>query len=161
MHVTELVIAEFNATVGVPVLPGGVTHHRPEVVHLHSDHEGGYESHAFEGFRAEEGIHHTMSPPHDHNLNPIAERTIGVISDLCKATKLSSGTPVTFWPYLVCNAVDWHNSVPGSTGSSSASEALSPYQRFTKKLPRVMDLLSFGCHTVALSPNAHLGKPVG
>ena len=91
-----------------------------------------------------------MSTPHDHNLNPIAERTIGVISDLCKATKLSSGVPLTFWPYLVANAVDWHNSVPGSTGSSSAEESLSPYQRFTKKLPKVMDLVSFGCRTVAL-----------
>ena len=97
VQATELVVAEFNATVGVPILPGGVTSSRPEVLHIHSDHEGAYESYLFEDFRAKESIHHTMSPPHDHNLNPIAERTIGVISDLCKATKLSSGVPLTFW----------------------------------------------------------------
>jgi len=72
VHATALVVAEFNATVGVPILPGGITYHRPKVTHIHSDHEGAYESHYFEDFRVEKSIHHTMSPPHDHNLNPIA-----------------------------------------------------------------------------------------
>ena len=45
---------------------------RPEVNHIHSDHEGAYESQYFEKFRAANSIHLTMSPPHDHNLNPIA-----------------------------------------------------------------------------------------
>ena len=104
--VTALVIAEFNATVGVPTLPGGVVLARPEVKHIHSDHEGAYESHYFEEFRAANSIHLTMSPPHDHNLNPIAERCIGIISDLVKAHRLSSGAPATFWPFLVTNAVE-------------------------------------------------------
>ena len=39
-------------------------------------------SHKFKEFRGSDGtpLHHTVSPPHDHDLNPIAERIIGVIS---------------------------------------------------------------------------------
>ena len=49
-----------------------------------------------------------MSPPYDHDLNPIAERVIAVIETLTIAAKSSSGAPIGFWPYVVLNAVNWH-----------------------------------------------------
>ena len=42
-----------------------------------------------------------MSPPYDHDLNPIAERVIAVRETLTIAAKSSSGAPIGFWPYLM------------------------------------------------------------
>ena len=75
----KLVQADFNATVHTPT---GYTPDQVTVRHIHSDHEGSLESHAFKAFGVKHKIHHTMSPPHDHDLNPIAERVIAVIETL-------------------------------------------------------------------------------
>ena len=50
-------------------------------------------SESFKSFRAREGFDHTVSPPHDHDLNPIAERIIGLISETATAIRLESGAP--------------------------------------------------------------------
>ena len=81
-NATKLAIAEFDATVGVPVDSNGAPLPRPRVRSIRSDHEGGVVSHAFDAFRADASVHLTLSPPHDHDLNPIAERIIGVIDVL-------------------------------------------------------------------------------
>ena len=151
-------IAEFCALVGVPVTTDQITLNKPKVFSVHSDHEGGYLSHYFTEFRAKHSLHHTMSPPHDHDLNPIAERVIGNISALARATKDSSGAPIGFWPYMIANAVRWHNMTSGSTGSSTASEQLSPHQNFTLTQPNGMDLPSFGCRTIVYKPQPHKVK---
>ena len=158
MRATALVMAAFRATVGIPTTPDGATLPCPEVKTIHSDHEGQYESYSFLDFRADNSLHHTMSPPHDHDLNPIAERIIGVIDSLSRAAKSSSGAPVGFWPYLILNAVNWHNTVPGSTGSSTSNELISPYQRFTLRQPACKDMCCFGARTVVLKPKEHQSK---
>lgn len=119
MAATKRAEAQFNATVGTRVNEDGVPFQRPVVKQIHSDHEGGLESLEFELFRAEKSIHSTMSPPHDHDLNPIAESTIHTIDTLATAFKLASGAPASFWPYLIRNAVDVHNSTATSLGSST------------------------------------------
>ena len=158
VDMTKLVIAEFCATVGVPMTPDQITLEKPRVFSIHSDHEGGYLSHYFADFRADTLLHHTMSPPHDHDLNPIAEKVIGDLSALSRTFKLSSNCPSGFWPYMIVNAVNWHNETNGSTGSSSASEQLSPHQNFTLKQPNGMDLPAFGCRAVAIKPSPHKVK---
>ena len=152
-------IAAFNATVGTPIDEEGQPLPRPTVRTVHGDREGKLMSHAFRAFRSSELIHHTTSPPHDHDLNPIAERTIGLISETAAAIKDSTDAPTRLWPWLVAYAVEWHNSTVSSVGSSPADVNVSPHQRLTGRPPRVMDLASFGSRAVVLKPPSHQHKP--
>ena len=61
-------------------------------------------SHYFREFRADKSFHHTTSPPHDHDLNPISERIIGIISDTAAAIRLATDAPVRLWPWLIAYA---------------------------------------------------------
>jgi len=156
---TKRVMAEFNATVGTPVLEDGSTGVKPTVRELRSDHEGGLESHHFHAFKGDASLHSTMSPPHDHDLNPIAERTIGVIDTLATSMKSLSGAKGNgFWPYFVRNAVDVHNATDTHVGTSLADSLVSSEQRFSLKRPSVMDLLPIGARTVVLKPPTHQQK---
>jgi hypothetical protein len=150
--------------VGVPVDSEGKPLARPRVRRIHGDREGKLMSHVFREFRSllkpDESVHHTTSPPHDHDLNPIAERTIGLISDMASAIRIHSHAPPRMWPWIFAYAIDWHNStISSSVGSSTADASVSPYQRFTLRLPRVMDLAAFGSLAVALKPPQHQHKP--
>lgn len=133
-------MARFNATVGVAVDETGAPKNRPKVTEIRSDHEGGLLSSSFDEFREKNGIHSSMSPPYDHDLNPISESTIHVIDWLTSSLRAFSGAPVGFWPYLFRHAVDIHNSINGKIGSSPGDPLLSPHHRFTLQAPRVMDL---------------------
>ena len=106
-------IAAFNATVGTPIDEAGQPLPRPTVRAVHGDREGKLMSHAFRAFRTAEFIHHTTSPPHDHDLNPIAERIIGLISETAVAIKDSTDAPIRLWPWLIAYAVEWHNTFTG------------------------------------------------
>lgn len=112
-------IAAFDATVATPLDDEGRALPRPRVRRIHSDREGKLMSIDFREYRAKGLFHHTISPPHDHDLNPIAESTIHTIDTLATAFKLASGAPASFWPYLIRNAVDVHNSTATSLGSST------------------------------------------
>ena len=104
-------------------------------------------------------MHSTTSAPHDHDLNPISESTINVISTLATSYKSHSGAPIGFWPELVRYAVDWHNAAPqASVGSSTADPQISPLQRFQLKQPKIMDLVAFGARTVVLKPPQQQSK---
>ena len=153
------IIAAFDATVGTPIDETGRALPRPRVREIHSDREGKLMSQLFLEFRADAGIHHTTSPPHDHDLNPIAERTIGLISETASAVRASSGAPAGYWPWIISYVVDWHNATIGSAGSSTADSLITPHQRFTLRPPRVMDLGSFGCRAVVLKPPTQQHKP--
>ena len=152
-------IAAFHATVGTPIGEDGRPLNRPRVRQLHSDREGGLVSHAFKEFRSIEMIHHTVSPPHDHDLNPIAERVIGLISEMATTIRVHSHAPPQLWPWVVAYAVDWHNASITAVGSSTADANLTPHQRFTLVPPRVMDLATFGCRAIVLKPPTHMHKP--
>ena len=74
---------------------------RPVIRELHSDREGKLMSHSFRDFRAGGSgsiFHHTTSPPHDHDLNPIAERIIGLISENAAAIRIDSNADPRLWP---------------------------------------------------------------
>ena len=93
---TSRVIARFNAEVGVPVDDDGKPQDRPRVLELRRDHEGKYESHEFRTFREANALHETCSPPHDHDLNPIAESIIRVIDANATAARSFSGGNASF-----------------------------------------------------------------
>ena len=152
-------IAAFNATVGTPVDAEGRALPRPKVREIHSDREGGLMSKYFQEFTTASAIHHTTSPPHDHDLNPIAERIIGLISENAAATKVGSDAPISHWPEIISYVVDWHNATVSAVGSSSADASITPHQRLTQRPPRVMDLAAFGCAAVVLAPPTQQHKP--
>ena len=159
MAAVDRCIAAFDATVGTPVDADGRPLPRPKVRALHSDREGKLMSHAFRDFRADSSLHHTVSPSHDHDLNPIPERIIGVISDQAAAIRISANASPRLWPWIIAYAVDWHNAAITAVGSSSADANISPDQRFTLVPPRVMDLATFGCVATVLRPPTHIHKP--
>jgi len=152
-------IAAFEATVGTRVDPEGRPLPRPRVRELHSDREGKLMSYSFKEFRAKTGLHFTVSPPHDHDLNPIAERIIGLIAETATAIRIDSSASPRHWPWIISYAVDWHNSTISSVGSSTADATISPHQRFTLRPPQVMDLPAFGCRAVAWMPPNMVHKP--
>ena len=76
---------------------------------INSDHEAALESKFFESFRTSLSVASTMSLPHDHDLNPIAERSIGVISKLACAIRSHSNAPASVWTHLIEHAVNIHN----------------------------------------------------
>ena len=155
---TMRVIANFNAKVGVPVDEHGVPRERPHFRTLHSDHEGQLESAAFKQLKADKLLHSDMSPPHDHNLNPIAERIIGVIDTLAVAFKEQGHIPDSLWPYIIRHAVDVHNASISSIGSSPANAQISAYQRLTLRQPNVMDLAPPGVRAIVLKPPTAIHK---
>ena len=155
---TKRFMARFDAEVGIPVDDIGKPQERPRILELRRDHEGQYESLYSREFRADTSLHETVSPPHDHNLNPIAESTIRVISDLATCVRAQCNAPPTFWPWIFRHAVAIHNSGPVSIGSSTADRQLSPYQNFTLRAPDCMKLLTFGARAVVLKPPQYQKK---
>jgi hypothetical protein len=151
--------AAFIATVGVRLDSEGKPLPRPDPRVIQSDREGKLMSHFFKSFCADSVLHHTTSPPHDHDLNPIAERIIGLIAENSTALLYASGLPVRLWPWIIAYAVDWHNSTVCSVGSSPADANITPHQRFTHRPPRVMDLMSLGARAAVLKPPQHQHKP--
>jgi len=145
------VVAHFDATVGTPTDDQGKPLERPRVLHLRTDHEGGLMSYGFAAFREDKGIHLSLSPPHDHDLNPIAERTIGVIDTLATAIADQCKAPIGYWPWLLAHAVEVHNcAAAGSVGSSTADVHASAFERLTLTKPKVMDLCTVGARAVVL-----------
>ncbi|KOO32538.1 retrotransposon like protein, partial [Chrysochromulina tobinii] len=152
LDAVKRVVAEFNAIVGTRLDADDKPLPRPTVRTIMSDREGKLTSHAFNEFRAYASLHHNTSAPHDHDLNGIAERAIGAVSETAAALLHSANATVLEWPWLIRYAVDWHNSLIGDTGTSSADPQISPFQRLTHKLPAIMDLARYGCRAVVLKP---------
>ena len=155
---TMRAMANFKAKVGTPVDEYGVPRERPHVRAINCDHEGQLESKAFKQIRADMLLHTDMSPPHDHNLNPIAERIIGVIDTLAVAFKEQGHIPDSLWPYIIRHAVDVHNASISSIGSSPANAQISAYQRLTLRQPSVMDLAPPGVRAIVLKPPPAIKK---
>ena len=158
-------VSRFNSLVNVGSDADGRPLPKPKVTVIRSDHEGALESKLFESFRSEFGIAggaSHMSPPHDHDLNPIAERCIGVVSANACAARSQSNASASLWPWLCENAVNIHNSTTGSSsdniGSSTADPLVTPYQRLTLSQPSIMDLATFGCRAVVLKPPSAIKK---
>jgi hypothetical protein len=152
------IIGRFNTLVNSGCDDDGKPLPKPAVTVIRSDHEGALESKLFDSFRADMAIDSIMSPPDDHDLNPIAERTIGVISNLACCIRGHSAAPVSLWPHLLEHAVNIHNSTSSSCGTSTADTMITAHQRLSRVQPSIMDLGTFGCMAVALKPPPHRTK---
>ena len=115
---------------------------------VHSDNGGEFMSRQFEEFLADSNIHHTTSPPHVHQLNGVAERSIKSIMDLVRAVRVDSACPMCFWDYLAEHACDVLNrtTCPGKAESSC-------YECLTGEKPKVMHIMPVGCRAFAVKPS--------
>ena len=154
------VTTAFNAKVYTPTDDQGRALPRPKVLEIRSDHESSLMSHAFQAFRVspEQSFHHTLSPPHDHDLNPISERVNRTISEAATASAILANAPQSFWPWFIKHGVEVHNALTSSTGSSTADTNISPYQRFTSHVPKIMHLAAPGAHAVCRIPPSQTKK---
>ena len=123
------------------------------VSHFNSDNAGEFLSRSFTEFLDLESIKHTTCPPYVHQLNGVAERAIRSVMDLARTALAASGAPKSFWPYAVAHAVDILNRTTGPpVGPKSSHEIV------TGKMPKVMDIMPFGCRSFALKPRNLLRK---
>ena len=136
---------------------------------LHMDNAGEFLSHAFTEFIDSESIDRTTCPPHVHQLNGVAERSIRSIMEIVRATREASHCPVIFWPHLVEHAVDVlnrttgppydgdKNGSPGDYGNDTHHEMCS-YTHVTGEAPKILTILPVGCRTYAVKPQGAFTK---
>ena len=104
-------------------------------------------------------LYSTTSAPHDHDLNPIAESTINVISTLATSYKSQSGAPIGFWPEVCAT-----QSIGTTLCLRQRSAPPHPIRRSLRtngsrsSFPRSWTLAAFGARTVVLKPPTHQSK---
>ena len=108
---------------------------------IHSDSEGVFDSKLVKKFLAERRMSSTQSPPHAHERNGIAERTIQTLFDTVRALLGQAAMPQSYWPIALQHAVYLRNILP-----TAALGGKSPFEQLTgKPLASVDHLHPFGC----------------
>ena len=158
LQAVKKVTANFSHLVYTPQTEDGKALPKPMVTAIHSDHESALNTKAFEALCANDGFVSTKSPPYDHDLNPIAERINRTIPEVATAAFILSGASHGFWPWFIRHAVHVHNSLQCAVGSSTADASISPHQRFTLTLPKLMHLSPPGCAAVVNLPTPKASK---
>ena len=126
---------------------------------LHMDNAGEFLSHEFNEYLDSESITRTTCPPHVHQLNGVAERSIRSIMEIVRATRDASQCPIGFWPHLVEHAVDVLNRTTGPPIDHDGDEPeMSSYQHVTGKAPKILTILPLGCRAYAVKPQGSFSK---
>ncbi|CAI7773173.1 unnamed protein product, partial [Closterium sp. NIES-53] len=71
------------------------------VLRLHSDRGGEFSSDLLRAFCRVEGIHQTFTLPASPQKNGIAERRIGMVMDVARASMIHAAAPHFLWPFAV------------------------------------------------------------
>ena len=119
---------------------------------LHTDNAGELVSREFQELMDHESIDHTTSPPHVHQLNGVAERSIRSVSELARSYLVSGHVPAKFWPFAFDMAVDVLNRTSGP------EEKVTSYEMLTGNKPRIMNIMPFGCRAFAVKPREQYSK---
>eukprot|EP00966_Prymnesium_polylepis_P027726 640841-Prymnesium_polylepis.1 len=80
-----------------------------------------------------ESIEHTTSPPHVHQLNGVAERSIRSVAELARSYfeyLVAGSVPVKFWPFAFDMTVDVLNRTSGP------EDKITSYEMLTGSKPR-------------------------
>jgi len=109
---------------------------------LHSDQGSNYMSAEFEAFLQSKNISHSTSPAYAKAINGVAERRIGMVTDIARYYMLLSGAPPSFWPYAVTHASTALNLV------THGKSKIPPLEVITGCRQRIMNHLPFGCAAV-------------
>ena len=136
---------------------------------LHMDNAGEFLSNEFTEYLDTESITRTTCPPHVHQLNGVAERSIRSIMEIVRATREASQCPIGFWPHLVEHAVEVLNRTTGpprvghdddehDITERDANPEMSSYQHVTGKAPKILTILPLGCRAYAVKPQGSFLK---
>ena len=140
--------AHANATSTLPVRLVGS---------LHTDNAGEFLSRKFSELLDENLINLSTCPPHVHQLNGVAERSILSIMSLTRSYLTASNVNMTHWPHAMEMAVDVLNRTSGPVKSGAATPPTS-YEMLTGTKPRVMSIMPFGCSAFAVKPRSQYSK---
>lgn len=91
---------------------------------LHTDNAGELVSAEFAELLDQEGVHHTTCPPHVHQLNGVAERSIRSVFSLARSYLTASGLGPAFWPHAVEMAIDVLNRTTGPVHAAGGQSSL-------------------------------------
>ena len=136
---------------------------------LHMDNAGEFLSNEFTEYLDTESITRTTCPPHVHQLNGVAERSIRSIMEIVRATREASQCPIGFWPHLVEHAVEVLNRTTGpprvghdddehNITERDTNPEMSSYQHVTGKAPKILTILPLGCRAYAVKPQGSFLK---
>ena len=109
---------------------------------LHTDNAGEFLSRKFSELLDENLINLTTCPPHVHQLNGVAERSILSIMALTRSYLTASNVGITHWTHAMEMAVDVLNRTSGPTKLGSTTSPTS-YEMLTGTKPRVMSIMPF------------------
>jgi len=110
---------------------------------IHSDQGSNYMSAEFEAFLQSKNNLDTTSPAYAKAINGVAERRIGMVTDIARYYLLLSGAPPSFWPYAVT-----HGSTAPINLVTHGKSKIPPLEVITGCRQRVMNHLPFGCVAV-------------
>ena len=119
---------------------------------LRTDNGGEYTSKQFEDYLKMKGIVHRKIVPHSPQQNGVAETRNRTINEIALAQILHANVPRNLWAKSVGAAVYIRNRMPMTT------TAVTPYQRFFGRKPRVDHVRTFGCYGFALLPETERRK---
>ena len=119
---------------------------------VRTDNGPDFNSNAFRQVLQLHSITTEPSPPDASNQRGLAERGIGVVAAITRASLLWARAPFSFWAEAVDHAVTTSNNRPHSANPSKSS----PYQMVNPNKPsQILKLRPFGCLSFTYIPTKH------
>jgi hypothetical protein len=112
---------------------------------IRSDQGGEFSSNLLKGFLREKGIKHSMGPAYTPQYQGKVERMNRTVGEMAHAIRIAATLNVSFWQLAWETAIFLRNRSPSVSNQGSRT----PYQVLTGKLPRLENLLIFGCRAEA------------
>ena len=144
---------QFNAKVGAILPMSGTmpTASLPtrELLAFRSDNGGEFTSEAFTQYLASKGIKREATVPYSSQLNPRAERMIGVITEKVRVLLIDSGLPLNLWGQAWAWSTHLRNRLPNSSRSGLRT---SPLEAWTGEKPDLSTVERFGARVYAWLP---------
>ncbi|MBW0533068.1 hypothetical protein O181_072783 [Austropuccinia psidii MF-1] len=135
----------FDQFVGVKNLMEN--HQQRTIKAVVSDRGGEFINKTFKDLLVPCGFTHIFSPPYNPQHNGFAKRANRTILDKAKCLLNESGLAKQYWAEAINTSTLLTNLIP-----TPSRQNLSPYTRWTGKLPRIKKLRVFGCQAITLIP---------
>jgi transposase InsO family protein len=103
---------------------------------------GEYNNDTFRGFLVEQGITYEPSPPHQQQMNGVAERMMRTLKDMARCMLRQAGLPDAFWAEAMNTAVYLRARCPTSAVDNGTK---TPFEKLRGQKPDVHHLRAFGC----------------
>ena len=121
------------------------------VVSITTDNALEFNSYDFDNFLRTRGIRHQLTAPRTPTENAVAERAVGVLTEMTRCLLLESSLPPEFWEFALKFATYVHNITP----CKSLPKNSSPMIRWNGQIPSYQHHRTFGslCFVHGTKPN--------